>query len=161
MQWNNILLGLLILYVFLLPLNVSYSRQLNKQNLKNLLLFDIIFVINRSLDLLIGFVDKHGKYEKNVLNVIYKNFSSDFYLELIYAFGPLCFNLEEMDATIYFIFKFPRFNMLFGISHTINKTLEYYCKHWTVYELKKKVHHFNILQFVIQTFNTLHILTCT
>ena len=155
------MLGLLILYVFLLPLNVSYSRKLNNQNLKYLLLFDIIFVINRFLDLFIGFIDKHGKYEKNVLNVIYKNFGSGFYMELIYAFGPLCAELEELDSSIYFIFKIPRFKMLFEISHTINKTLEYYCKHWTVFELKKKVHHFNILQFIIQTFNTLHILTCT
>ena len=102
-----------------------------------LLIFDMVFIINRFLDLFIGFVNKDGNNETKVWNVIYKNFSSDFYMELVYSFGPLFFG--EIDSTIYFIFKFPRYNMLFGISHVINKTLDYYLKNWTVFEIKNKV----------------------
>ena len=155
------MLGLLILYVFFLPICVSYSKILDKQNLNALFIFDVMFMISRFLDLFIGFSNKDGQPEKKISAVIYKNFSSAFYFEIIYSFGPLFFDVDHIDSLYYFLFKFPRYNMLFDMSHIINRTLEYYLRNWTVFEIKNKVEQFNILQFAIQTFNTLHILTCS
>lgn len=76
-------------------------------------------MIDAISNLLVGFYNKDGEYEPQVVAVIIKNFSSDFYMELVYTFGPLCFNLDELNSGIYFLFKFPRYNRLFKLGETV------------------------------------------
>lgn len=161
MQFNNFMLIILILYVFLVPLYVSYSQKLDSDHLKMLLLFDILFMLSRVSDLLIGFRAKDGELEPRVSMVIMKNLSSDFFLELIYTFGPFFFDLNDFNSIFYFLFKFPRFNHLFNMALVINRSIDHYCKSWNVFEIKIKVEQFDILQFIVQTCNCLHLLTCT
>ena len=134
---------------------------LDTDHLKMLLFFDIMFMTSRVMDLFIGFITKEGILEPRVSMVIMRNLSYDFCLELIYTFGPFFFDLNNLNSIIYFLFKFPRFNHLFTMAMKINKTIEYYCKSWTVFEIKRTVERFDIIQFMIQTCNCLHLLTCT
>lgn len=161
MQFNNLMLIILILYVFLIPLYVSYSNKLDSDNLKMLLMFDIMFMVSRFSDLFIGFRTNKGEKEPRLYMVILKNLSSDFFLELIYTFGPFFFDLNNLNSLLYFLFKFPRFNHLFNMAQVINHSIMYYCKSWNVFEIKMKVNQFDILQFIVQTCNCLHLLTCT
>ena len=74
----------------------------------------------------VGFYDKDGGYEPKIIAVILQNFSSDFYYELIYTFGPFLFNLDQLNSAIYFLFKFPRYNRLFEMEKTTIRYLDYY-----------------------------------
>ena len=55
MQFDNLMILILILYVFLIPLYVSYSSILQKHHLGNLLFFDIMFMASKVVDLFIGY----------------------------------------------------------------------------------------------------------
>ena len=154
------MLGLLIMYMFLVPLYVSYDSNIDHDHLQTLLFFDIMFMLAKFLDLFIGFRNKEGELEPRLSMVIMKNLNQDFFLEIIYTFGPFSFNIDNLDSLVYFFFKFPRFGYLFNLSNVVNQTLDYYCKSWTEFEIKNKIRQFNILQFVIQTSNCFHLLAC-
>ena len=96
-------------------------------------MFDIAFVIDRFLDLFVGFINKEGEYEPYLILVFFKNFSSDFYTEVLYAFGPLLFDLNELNSIYYFLFKIPRYNRLFEMGTAVNIYLDYYGKNWNVF----------------------------
>ena len=96
-------------------------------------------MLSRFLDLFIGFTNKESEIEPRVSFVICKNLSTTFFLELIYTFGPFCLNINNLNSIYYFLFKFPRYNNLLNVSITINQTLDYYCKSWTVTEIKNTV----------------------
>ena len=142
MHFNNLMVIVLILYVFQVPLYVSYDAILEPRHLRILLLFDIMFMLSRFLDLLIGFRTKEGDWEPNISKVIMKNLSTDFFLEICWTFGPFCLDIDHLNSIYYFLFKFPRFNNLMNISNVINRTLEFYCKSWTDSEKKRKVNQF-------------------
>lgn len=57
-----------------------------------------MFMISRTLDLFIGYYNKQGQLEGKLSAVLFKNFSSDFYMEIIYSFAPLFFDLEHLDS---------------------------------------------------------------
>ena len=124
-------------------------------------MFDIMFFLSRVLDMFVGFKTKDGDYEPRVSMVVMKNLNSDFFMELIYTFGPFFFDLDNLNSIYYFFFKFPRFNHLFTMALKINHTIDYYCQSWTVFEVKRVIQKSEIIQFMIQTCNCLHLLTCT
>lgn len=137
MQWGNFLQVVTIIYVFLLPLFVSFDSILTPKALSYLLIFDTMFMADRFLDLFVGFNNSDGEYEPKLVLVVMKNFSSDFYFELIYTFGPFFFNLQELNSIYYFIFKIPRYNRLFEMGAAVQRYLEYYGRNWNVFEIKK------------------------
>ena len=163
MQFDNLMILILILYVFLIPLYVSYSSILERHHLGNLLFFDIMFMASKIVDLFIGYYTKEGPLEPRFPMVLMRNLtnSNDFLMEIVYTFGPFFFDLNNLNSIYYFLFKFPRFNNLFMMAMKINKTINYYGKSLTVFEIKNIVKRFDILQFFIQTCNILHLLTCT
>ena len=75
-------------------------------------------------------------YEPKIVAVIIQNWSSNFYYEIIYAFGPfMFFNIEKLDSALYFLFKFPRYNRLFEIDIIVNTYLDYYGQNLNVFEV--------------------------
>jgi len=52
------------------------------------MIYDVVFMMDRILDLFVGFINKEGQFEVKLRNVITKNFSSTFLLESFYAFSP-------------------------------------------------------------------------
>lgn len=99
---------------------------LSKESLSSLLFFDVVFMMSPLINLFVGFYDKDGVFEPKVLAVVIHNWSSDFYYELIYTFGPFLFDLDQLNSAIYFLFKFPRYNRLFEIDVVVTTYLDYY-----------------------------------
>jgi hypothetical protein len=62
---------------------------MEKSQFHGLLTYDIVFMLDRLLDLFIGFMNKEGQMEISLRNVIFKNFSSMFYLKLFYSISPI------------------------------------------------------------------------
>ena len=118
-------------------------------------------MLDRFIDLFVGFTNKEGEFEPKIIVVLVHNFSWDFTMELFYSFGPFMFNLNELNSIYYFLFKFPRYNKLFEMDTAVEIFLDYYGKNWNVFELKKAEKRFTLIQFFIQTINSIHLLTCT
>ena len=101
------------MYALVLPIQVAEKEKLGPNKFLLLMCFDFIFMIDKIIELFIGVIDKTGCPEKSVTNVIMKNFSSSFWLELLYIWGPFLFLDDLTDGLQIFLFKFPRFNRLF------------------------------------------------
>jgi hypothetical protein len=72
----------------LLPIDVAENYILSQSKFLSLLFFDFCFMFDRIIDLFIGFMKKDGNPEKSIKNVIFKNFSFSFWLEIFYVAGP-------------------------------------------------------------------------
>ena len=59
------------------------------------------------------------------------------------------------------IFKLPRYGRLFEIDNSINEILDYYGATKTVFEIKNLRKRLAIVQFAVETFINLHVLTCS
>ena len=160
MQWNNFTQVIFVLYIFLTPMFVSESITMSSTKMSILMLFDIIFMIDRFLDLFAGFYDPNGDIETNVSKVISQNLSAKFFIEAIVSFGPLYFEQENLNTIIYTMFKIPRYTRLFEIDGQIQDILDFYSQTRTVFEVKQMEKSLNVLQFSLSTFINLHILTC-
>jgi len=79
---------ILCAYALLLPVDVAESYILSQGKFMGLLFFDFCFMLDRMLDLFIGYTNKDGSEETSIQNVIFKNFGSSFWMEIIYVFGP-------------------------------------------------------------------------
>jgi hypothetical protein len=55
MLWNNLVIMNFIAYVLIIPVVVSFNPILDTQTLHMLLVFDIVFLMDRILDLLVGY----------------------------------------------------------------------------------------------------------
>jgi hypothetical protein len=90
-----------------------------------LLAFDIIFMIDRILDLFVGFNTSKGE-EKRLAVVFMNNISAKFFIEMVISFGPLFFDLSNLNTLYYVIFKIPRYGRLFEMDGQIEEILDYY-----------------------------------
>jgi len=124
-------------------------------------MFDLMYMTSRFLDLFVGYTNKQGEYVPKLILVLFNNFSSDFYMEIFYTFGPFMFNLDELNSIIYFLFKFPRYSRLFEMGASVGIYIDYYGKDWNVFEIKKVEKQSLLIQFFIQTINMIHLLTCS
>ena len=115
MQWNNFITFVFVLYIFVAPLFISYSTMFTSSQLEILLLFDILFMLDRIADLFAGFYKPDGQIETKLSNVIEHNISSKLFLEFVISFGPLFFTPSKMNTLHYALFKVPRYVRLFEI----------------------------------------------
>jgi len=90
---------------------------LPKENLELLLVFDILFMLDRVFDLLVTFYKANGTMEANLADVIKYNISAKFFIEIFASFGPFLFDLEKLNSLIYALFKMPRYTRLFEIDN--------------------------------------------
>jgi hypothetical protein len=54
MQWNNFVVLIFILYMFIFPIYICFEKFMSEDNINSLLIFDILFMIDRSADLFVG-----------------------------------------------------------------------------------------------------------
>ena len=157
---NNFIQFIFIIYIFLLPLIVSFDYTMARDHINILLVFDIIFVADRLIDLFVGFYNSNGRIETSMTEVIKQNISTKVFIELIVSFGPFYLDLKDVDTFIYIAFKIPRYTRLFEMDGQIQDILDYYSQILTVFEIKKIEKTLNLMQFVLSTLINLHILTC-
>lgn len=112
MWWNNFTQIVFVTYIFLTPIYVAQDTKLNTDHIGLLLLFDIIFMMDRFFDLFVGFYGSNGE-EKRLSVVILQNISFKFFLEIVISFGPLFFGVAQMHSLHYALFKIPRYLRLF------------------------------------------------
>ena len=145
----------------LLPIDVAENYILTQNKFYGLLVFDFCFMMDRILDLFIGYTNKDGTEEFSIKNVIFKNFSSSFMLEIFYVLGPfVLLDLKNIKALAIFLLKIPRLNRLFEIDNAIICFVEYYGKDWTVFERKNIKGRLEMLSFTIETCVIVNFLTC-
>ena len=110
---NNIVIGLFIIYMVLLPLFVSFDHKMHSSHILTMICFDIIFFIDRSLDLFVGYYREDGQMENRPLQVIRNNLSIKYFFEIIMSFGTFFLDVNNMDSVHFAIFKIPRWIRLF------------------------------------------------
>ena len=127
MQWNNFTQFVFIFWIFLTPILVSQDTNLELLGLNSLLAFDIIFMIDRFMDLFVGYYTPNGFLEHRILKVIQNNISTKFFFEIFIGFGPMFFfDVSNINTLFYALFKIPRYSRLFEIDGQIAEILEYY-----------------------------------
>ena len=57
---NNIIVVIFIIYMVLFPLYVSFDRELTDDNFFRLVMFDMVFIFDRFLDLFVGYYKEDG-----------------------------------------------------------------------------------------------------
>ena len=54
MQWNNLTVLIFIIYMFMLPVFICFDKVITRDKIDGLLIFDIVFMIDRCADLFVG-----------------------------------------------------------------------------------------------------------
>lgn len=57
---NNVIVVIFLIYMVLLPLFVSFNGLLDDENFYGLFVFDIIFILDRCMDLFVGYYQEDG-----------------------------------------------------------------------------------------------------
>jgi hypothetical protein len=58
MQWNNQIIIVFIIWIFLMPIKVCQNYEMNAGN--SLLIFDLIFVLDRIMELFVSYYNPNG-----------------------------------------------------------------------------------------------------
>lgn len=115
MQWNNVTVLIFIIYMFMLPLFICFDQVITRDSMDLLIIFDIIFMIDRCADLFVGSYNQDGQEETRLLEVIRKNYEHKFLVEIIVSFGPFFLVPENLNSLHYMAFKIPRYSRLFEL----------------------------------------------
>lgn len=91
LQWNNLVQVIFVVYIFLYPVLVAQNIDLDEAHEQILIVFDFVFVIDRVLDLFVGFYNPDGSLEPLISRVIWTNLSSKVFLEIFISFSHLIF----------------------------------------------------------------------
>jgi hypothetical protein len=91
------------------------APQMSDPNIQILLFFDFTFMMDRVLDLFVGYYKPSGQEEHRLAHVMYANLSSKFFLEIIVIFVPIILYNVDNDSLTYLLIKMPRYTRLFEI----------------------------------------------
>lgn len=161
MYWNNFVTLMFVLYIFIAPIFISYDTRFHENQLKILLAFDILFVIDRIADVFVGFEYPDGKFEKKLHKVIEANFTYKLPMEFFISFAPLFFDTYNMNTLVYGAFKVPRYMRISEMDNQIDEIMEVAkSQKRSVSELNSLAHILDILKFFATTMIKLHLLTC-
>ena len=57
---NNVIVLIFLIYMFVMPLCVSFDKTISPSNVTMLMIFDVVLLIDRSLDLFVGYYREDG-----------------------------------------------------------------------------------------------------
>jgi hypothetical protein len=134
-QWNNSMLLVYVIYLSIMPINVSHNYRLSEEDMRQLYVYDAIFMIDRVLDLFVSFYNPNGKLEHKFHSVILNNISFKLFLEAFISIGPQILNPNRL-AMIYGLFKITRYGRLFEMDGIISTMIEIQAQTKTVFEVK-------------------------
>jgi hypothetical protein len=78
-----------VLYIIIFPAICVQNVVMAEENIKLLLLFDVLFMIDRFLDLFQGYYNPNGFLEHRVLEVVRTNINYRFFLEIFITIAPI------------------------------------------------------------------------
>ena len=117
---------------------VSREVRLSQESLKVLIYFDIIFMMDRFLDLFVGYYNPNGIMEHRLYAVFFANISHDLFIEMFIGFGPIVWwDMTVFKSYWYALFKIPRYSRLLEMDGQISDILDFYGHSKTVFEIKK------------------------
>ena len=122
MWWNNFTVVFFVIYIVLTPVLISRNDMISKSDQAILLIFDVVFMLDRVLDLFVGFKKQDGSEETEIGTVVYLNLSPKFFTEVVIGFGPQIFLMSEggtINSLFYGLFKLPRYTRLFEMDGQI------------------------------------------
>ena len=105
MIWNTFVQCTFTIYIFVWPILISLNVDLQETNFKVLLVFDIIFSIDRVFDLLVGYCNPNGVLEHRLLHVLWKNISFKFFLEQFVSYFPMVIYSINKNSLYYTLLK--------------------------------------------------------
>ena len=126
MQWNNLIQAVLIAWILYAPYKICEKSLLSNEAISYLLVFDILFLLDRVADLFVGYQKADGTEETRLYNVISSNLSSKIFIEIIVGFGPYFVGIRDLHTMNYFFFKILRIGRLFEVDNHISQIIEYY-----------------------------------
>ena len=68
---------------------IAEAEFLSDEHYRNLVLFDIIFILDRFSDLFVVFINKQGIPEPSLYKVIMNNISFEIFLEILLTVAPV------------------------------------------------------------------------
>jgi hypothetical protein len=57
---NNIIVVIFVIYIVILPLFISFNHTLTDSDFYSMLMFDLVFIFDRFLDLFVGYYKEDG-----------------------------------------------------------------------------------------------------
>ena len=156
---NNIIVVIFVIYIVILPLFISFNHTLTDSDFYSMLMFDLVFIFDRFLDLFVGYYKEDGQLESSLARVINTNMSMKIFFEIFMAFGPIVIG-NDLDSFTFAFFKMPRWLRLFELEQRIDEFVEFFRENKTLSEIKAIRNWLQILQFATTTMINLHILTC-
>jgi len=119
-------------------------------------------MLDRFLDLFVGYFDSEGFLEPSVFKVVKQNLSFKIFLEAFISFGPLALPMRwQEDPVIYLGCKMLRYGRLFEMDTQVKEILDHYGEGKSAVEIKVMEGKFDLLQFLLSIFINLHFLTCS
>lgn len=67
---NNTIVLIFIIFMVQFPLYVSFDKNLTEENFFSLVMFDLVFIFDRLLDLFVGYYKEDGQLESSLARVI-------------------------------------------------------------------------------------------
>ena len=159
-MWNNFTILVFVAWIIIMPLFVSMNVILDPMHLQILIIFDVAFMLDRVLDLFVGYYNPNGLQEHRLSHVIYQNLSAKFFVEILIIACPIILNYFNENSLYYLGFKILRYSRLFEIDNQISEILDFYGQSKTVFDIKRMRKQMNILEFGLETFIHLHMMTC-
>ena len=94
-------------------------------------------MIDRILDLLVGYANPDGTMEHRLYMVIWNNLTSKVFIEMVISFGPMYLLYNDIRNTMYYsFFKLPRYGRIVEMQNQIGEILGFYGSSKTVFEIK-------------------------
>ena len=120
------------------PILIVQDPTMSSKSMQVLLVFDILFMIDRFADLFVGYYNPNGLLEHKLYAVILANISLKFFLEIFISFAPIAMrSYYDSKSKVYSLYKIVRYIRLFEMDGQIAEILEFYGQSRTVFEIKQ------------------------
>lgn len=125
--------------MFLTPLLISSDSTINHEHFRLMFYFDVIFMIDRFLDLFVSFYKPNGLMEHRLHAVVLNNLSFKLFLEIFISLAPLFIYTSRGEIKCYWfgLFKVARYARLFEMDEHIQRYIEGHTENKTVFEMKQ------------------------
>lgn len=125
--------------MFLTPLLISSDSTINHENFRLMFYFDVVFMIDRFLDLFVSFYKPNGLMEHRLHAVVLNNLSFKLFLEIFISLAPLFIYTSRGEIKCYWfgLFKVARYARLFEMDEHIQRYIEGHTENKTVFEMKQ------------------------